>query len=103
MKKQLLLTPTLASSIALWTGPAHAFEPILTVLSVIGGPIFCKIISCKTNVVHIVHGRDSKTLNKQLQKMKDEFEWEDEFCRSSPALEYGEKFCFKNGTWKVVK
>mgnify|MGYP003668631176 FL=1 len=103
MTKRLLLTLTLASSITMCGTPAHAFEPVSTLLSIVGGSIFCKMIKCETVTTNIVYVRDSEKMNKRLQKMKEEFEWEEEFCRPSPALQEGEKFCFKNGIWKVVK
>ena len=105
MKKQLLLALTLASSITMYGAAAHTFEPVSALLSIVGGSIFCKMIKCETVTTNIVYvrDRDSEKMNKRLQKMKEEFEWEEEFCRPSPALEEGEKFCFKNGIWKVVK
>jgi|TARA_R110000744_G_scaffold52464_5_gene112395 hypothetical protein len=89
----------------MYGAPAHTFEPVSALLSIVGGSIFCKMIKCETVTTNIVYvrDRDSEKMNKRLQKMKEEFEWEEEFCRPSPALEEGEKFCFKNGIWKVVK
>ncbi len=103
MKKRLWLSLTLASSLSLCNGPAYAFEPVSTLVSVVGGSLFCKFIQCETVTTNIVYVRNEQKINERLQEMKTNFEWEDSYCRTSPALEQGQKFCFKDGTWKVLK
>ena len=35
--------------------------------------------------------------------MKDNFVWEDKFCRSSPMLETGQQICFDNDKMFIKK
>jgi hypothetical protein len=84
---------------------AHAFEPITTLLGIVGGPIFCKIISCRTTENNIVYIRQQNNdeIVKRLEVMKDNFVWEDKFCRSSPMLETGQQICFDNDKMFIKK
>ena len=103
MKRKLWLSLTLASSISFCSNPSYALEPVSTVASIVGGSIFCKMIQCEKVTTNIVQYRDERKINKRLQEMRDNFKWEDSYCRSSPALEQGQKICWKNGVWKVIK
>ena len=104
MKRKLWLTLILGSSVLI-SPAAYAIEPISTVASIVGGSLFCKMIKCETITTNVIiqHHRDERKINARLQEMKTNFKWEDSYCRSSPALEQGQKICFKDGSWKVVK
>ena len=95
-KKTLRLS--LAASMILMSSSAQAFEPITTVLGIVGGPLFCKMISCKsteTNTIYVQQPMDPKTVAR-IEKMKADFKWDTEFCRLSPILEPGEQLCYVN-------
>ncbi len=82
--------------------PAHGLEPVSTLVSIVGGSIFCKMIECKSvhnNVIYIKSADHEKNL-KKLTSMRDKFKWETDHCRPSAALENGKQFCYENG--KVV-
>ena len=103
MKRKLWLTLILGSSISFCSSPSYAIEPVTTIAGIVGGSIFCKMIKCETITTNVIHYRDERKINKRLQEMKTNFKWEDSYCRSSPALEQGQKICWKNGVWKVIK
>ena len=70
----------------LMSSSAQAFEPITTVLGIVGGPLFCKMITCKsteTNTIYVQQPMDPKTVAR-IEKMKADFKWDTEFCRLSP-------------------
>ena len=98
----LKLSALLVVTSSLLATPAHGLEPVSTVVSIVGGSIFCKIIECKSvhnNVIYIKSENHEANL-KKLKAMSEGFEWETDHCRPSAALENGKQFCYENG--KVV-
>jgi len=98
----LKLSALLVVTSSLLATPAHGFEPVSTLVSIVGGSIFCKIIECKSvhnNVIYIKSENHEANL-KKLKAMSEGFEWETDHCRPSAALENGKQFCYENG--KVV-
>ena len=95
----LKLSALLIVTSSLLAPPAHGFEPVSTIVSIVGGSIFCKMIQCKSvenNVIYIRSANHEENL-KKLKTMRDGFKWETDHCRSSAALDDGKQFCFENG------
>jgi len=86
---------------------AHAFEPISTVASILGGSIFCKMIQCKSIEKNIFIIKDRELEKKQLDhlaQMKRDFEWaKEDNCRYSPALNMNEMFCYNTSGKYYIK
>lgn len=103
MKRKLSLTLILASSIAV--SPAQAIEPLSIAASVVGGSIFCKMISCKT----VIDKTEIIDLYKTRQHQQARFEdirknglklnFDEKFCRSVPDTNGA--ICYENGKWST--
>ena len=103
MNNKLSLSLILASSIAV--SPAQAVEPLSIAASVVGGSIFCKMISCKT----VVNKTELIDLYKTRQHQQARFEdirknglqlnFDEKFCRSIPDTEGA--MCYENGKWSL--
>ena len=95
----LKLSALLVVTSSLLATPAHGFEPVSTLVSIVGGSIFCKMIQCKSvenNVIYIKSPNHEENL-KKLKTMREGFKWETDHCRPSAALDDGKQFCFENG------
>ena len=84
MSKKLSLSLILFSSILV--SPAQAIEPISIAASVVGGSLFCKMISCKT----IVNKTELIDLYKTRQHQHARFE---DIRKNGLKLNFDEKFC----------
>ena len=103
MIKKLSLSLILTSSILV--SPAQAIEPISIAASVVGGSLFCKMISCKT----IVNKTELIDLYKTRQHQHARFEdirknglklnFDEKFCRSVPDTKGA--MCYENGKWSL--
>ena len=107
--RNLLIASALVSSLLVGS-EAKAFEPISLTASVVGGSIFCKMIKCKTHTNEVIIIRDKKlerAMLVRLDKMKKDFKWdewdEEDSCRSSTALNMGEKFCVNSNGKIYIK
>lgn len=87
--------------------PAQAIEPLSIAASVVGGSIFCKMISCKT-VVNKTELIDLyKTRQYQLERFNDirknglKLNFDEKICRAVPDTDGG--LCYENGKWSIIK
>lgn len=85
-----------------------ALEPVSTVIGIVAGPIFCKMIECKKveqNYLFAVYPEKNKA---RLAEMRKDFKWggyyQENECLDSYDKELDKKqtVCYVEGKWRVI-
>ena len=96
-------------SLMLFPDKSNALEPISTLISIIGGPIFCKMIGCKTHESKILFAENPSKNRRRLNEIKNNFMWDDYYQEGDcmnyhhPNLDEKGTVCYTNGKWVIVK
>ena len=97
------------SCLLLIPNQVKALEPISTVIGIVGGPIFCKMIECKKveqSYLFAVYPEKNKA---RLAEMRSNFKWggyyENGECVDSYDKELDKQVtaCYIEGQWRIVK
>ena len=94
----LLLTPS----------QSQAFEPVSTVIGIVAGPIFCKMIECKKVENNYLFVERPEQNLKRLAEMRSNFKWggyyEEGECVDSQdkTLDKPITACYIEGKWRVI-
>lgn len=87
----------------------RALEPISTVIGIVGGPIFCKMIECKKVETNYLFAEYPEKNKARLAEMRSNFKWggyyEENECVDSYDKELDKKHtaCYIKGRWEIVK
>jgi len=97
------------SCLLLIPSQVKALEPISTVLGIVAGPIFCKMIECKTMESNYLFAEYPEKNKARLAEMRSNFKWggyyEENECVDSydKGLDKQVTACYIKGQWRIVK
>ena len=107
-KNKMMMLAAIVSCLLLIPNQVKALEPISTVIGIVAGPIFCKMIECKkveSNYLFVEHPEKNK---KRLTEMRSNFKWggyyEDGDCVNSYNKKLDKRIntCYIEGKWRVI-
>ena len=86
-----------------------ALEPVSTVIGIVAGPIFCKMIECKKVESKYLFVERPEQNKKRLAEIRSNFKWggyyENGECVDSYDKELDKQVtaCYIEGQWRIVK
>ena len=95
------------SCLLLIPNQVKALEPISTVIGIVAGPIFCKMIECKTMESNYLFVEYPEQNRSRLAEMRSNFKWggyyENGECVDSYDKELDKQVtaCYIEGQWRV--
>ena len=107
-KSKRKLIASSVSCLLLIPSQVKALEPVSTVIGIVAGPIFCKMIECKKveqNYLFAVYPEKNKA---RLAEMRSNFKWggyyEDGDCVNSYDKKLDKRIntCYIEGKWRVI-
>ena len=96
------------SCLLLIPNQVKALEPISTVIGIVAGPIFCKMIECKTMESNYLFAEYPEKNKARLAEMRSNFKWggyyEEGDCVDSHNKKLDKKIpiCYIKGEWRVI-
>ena len=102
-----MLIVSSVSCLFLIPNQVKALEPISTVIGIVGGPIFCKMIECKKAETNYLFAEYPEKNKARLDKMRSDFKWggyyEEGECVDSfnKGLDKKMTVCYVKGEWRV--
>ena len=97
------------SCLLLIPNQVKALEPISTVIGIVAGPIFCKMIGCKTMENNYLFEEYPEKNKERLAEMRSNFKWggyyEENECVDSYDKELDKQVtaCYSKEQWRIVK
>ena len=96
------------SCLLLIPNQVKALEPISTVIGIVAGPIFCKMIECKKVESKYLFVERPEQNKKRLAEIRSNFKWggyyEDGDCVNSYDKKLDKRIntCYIEGKWRVI-
>ena len=107
-KNKMMMLAAIVSCLLLIPNQVKALEPISTVIGIVAGPIFCKMIECKKVESNYLFVEQPEKNKKRLTEMRSNFKWggyyEDGECVNSYNKKLDKRIntCYIEGKWRVI-
>ena len=107
-KNKMMMLAAIVSCLLLIPNQVKALEPISTVIGIVAGPIFCKMIECKKVESNYLFVEQPEKNKKRLTEMRSNFKWggyyEDGDCVNSYNKKLDKRIntCYIEGKWRVI-
>jgi len=107
-KNKTMMLAAIVSCLLLIPNQVKALEPISTVIGIVAGPIFCKMIECKKVESNYLFVEQPEKNKKRLAEMRSNFKWggyyEDGDCVNSYNKKLDKRIntCYIEGKWRVI-
>ena len=107
-KNKTMMLAAIVSCLLLIPNQVKALEPISTVIGIVAGPIFCKMIECKKVESNYLFVEQPEKNKKRLTEMRSNFKWggyyEDGDCVNSYNKKLDKRIntCYIEGKWRVI-
>ena len=107
-KNKTMMLAVIVSCLLLIPNQVKALEPISTVIGIVAGPIFCKMIECKKVESNYLFVEQPEKNKKRLAEMRSNFKWggyyEDGDCVNSYDKKLDKRIntCYIEGKWRVI-
>jgi len=103
-----MMLAAIVSCLLLIPNQVKALEPISTVIGIVAGPIFCKMIECKKVESNYLFVEQPEKNKKRLVEMRSNFKWGGYYENGDCVNSYNKKLdkrintCYIEGKWRVI-
>ncbi len=107
-KNKTMMLAAIVSCLLLIPNQVKALEPISTVIGIVAGPIFCKMIECKKVESNYLFVEQPEKNKKRLAEMRSNFKWGGYYENGDCVNSYNKKLdkrintCYIEGKWRVI-